>query len=144
MAATNQRGNLPRPDHVSEGAWGLRYLGSTRGYFRRVLIKGVKAPICPSEVTRWSTANRFSSSSFSARIRAESNLLISSCNDQRSSSDIVCNATRGGGMLGFLIFICLALFSDAPGWHEFVLKLNPLSSTWIRNRTGERFEFAII
>src|SRR3569833_664143 len=35
-AATNLRGCLPRPDHVSE-VCGLRYLGKTLGYLRRGL-----------------------------------------------------------------------------------------------------------
>jgi len=36
MAATNQRGRLPRPDHVSE-VCGFRYFGMTAGYRRRGL-----------------------------------------------------------------------------------------------------------
>jgi len=34
IAATSQRGRLPRPDQVSE-VLGLRYFGSTLGYLRR-------------------------------------------------------------------------------------------------------------
>jgi hypothetical protein len=34
IAATSQRGRLPRPDQVSE-VCGLRYFGSTLGYLRR-------------------------------------------------------------------------------------------------------------
>ena len=34
IAATSQRGRLPRPDQVSE-VWGFRYFGSTLGYLRR-------------------------------------------------------------------------------------------------------------
>src|ERR1700675_3484032 len=34
IAATSQRGRLPRPDQVSE-VWGLQYFGSTLGYLRR-------------------------------------------------------------------------------------------------------------
>ena len=34
IAATSQRGRLPRPDQVSD-VWGLRYFGSTVGYLRR-------------------------------------------------------------------------------------------------------------
>src|SRR5450631_4897675 len=34
-AATSHRGRLPLPDHVSDGASGLQYLGRTFGYLRR-------------------------------------------------------------------------------------------------------------
>lgn len=105
MAATSQRGNLPRPAHVSVGERGLRYLGSTRGYFRRLLATVIDvASVCSSceAIDRWIAAKRFSSSSFSARIRAESTLLISSCSDQRSSREIDSNAVLGADMLVFL------------------------------------------
>jgi hypothetical protein len=63
------------------------------------------APVCSSgeAIDRWIAAKRFSSSSFSARIRAESTLLISSCSDQRSSREIDSNATLGADLLGFLV-----------------------------------------
>src|ERR1700676_974577 len=69
-AVASQLGVFPRPDQVSEGDKGLRYLGSTLGYFRR----GGLPAIGPgdnlealSTVTslRLSCAKRFSSSSFS-------------------------------------------------------------------------------
>jgi len=83
----------------------LRYLGSTRGYFRRVLARGIEvAPVCSSgeAINRWIAAKRFSSSSFSASMRVESTLPISSCSDQRSSREIDSNPMLGSDKLGFL------------------------------------------
>ena len=67
-AAASQRGCLPRPDHVSDGSFGFRYFGNTRGYLRR--SRG--APDCASAGSSWcvsfsrrSCASRFSSSRFS-------------------------------------------------------------------------------
>jgi hypothetical protein len=93
IAATSHLGLLPRPDHVSEGASGLRYLGSTRGYLRRVLPSGAEVRWPPAGATpRRRTAKRFSSSIFSARMRADSTLLISSWSDQSSSRGIDSNS----------------------------------------------------
>ena len=63
-------GCLPRPDHVSAGSWGFRYLGNTCGYGRRSAFD----PRAPAGALAWSRAKRRSSSSFSAVIFAVSQL----------------------------------------------------------------------
>lgn len=91
MAATNQRGRLPRPDHVSE-VCGFRYFGRTAGYRRRGLSPSApELPIWPS-MLRLRMAKRFSSWCFSALIRVDSISLILSWSDQRSSTDIASNS----------------------------------------------------
>ena len=62
------------------------------------------APVCSSgeAINRWIAAKRFSSSSFSASMRVESTLLISSCSDQRSSREIDSNPILEADKLGFL------------------------------------------
>jgi hypothetical protein len=78
-------GCLPRPDHVSAGSWGFRYLANTGGYGRRSAFDS-RVPAGP---LAWSRANRRSSSSFSAIIFAVSRLAISLCRAQSSSMGIV-------------------------------------------------------
>jgi hypothetical protein len=118
IAATSQRGRLPRPDHVS-AVWGLRYFGSTLGYLRR----GV--PFWSDR--EWSdsrnaampplrTASRFSSSCFSALIRADNIALISSWSDQRLSKDMDSNSIFFADMIALqfrlLITGCLIAAPD--------------------------------
>jgi hypothetical protein len=72
-AATSHLGRLPRPDQVSE-VWGFRYFGNTRGYLRRGLpsVTGCKSRKSSATIVpRLSIARRFSSSPFSALIRAD-------------------------------------------------------------------------
>src|ERR1700730_17364654 len=51
MAATNQRGCFPRPDHVSDGDDRLRYFGKTLGYLRRgspSTLRAARSVSCPT------------------------------------------------------------------------------------------------
>ncbi len=109
IAATSHRGRLPRPAQVSD-VWGLRYFGNTLGYLRRGL------PSCGdrdspdraiTSVPRFRTANRLSSSCFSALIRADKSPLICSWSDQRSSNDMDSNSV----FLADMLQPCLAILS---------------------------------
>jgi hypothetical protein len=91
MAATNQRGRLPRPDHVSE-VCGFRYFGRTAGYRRRGLSPSAPELRVWRAMLRLRIAKRISSCCFSALIRFDSTSLIFSWSDQRSSSDIASNS----------------------------------------------------
>lgn len=88
-AAASHRGRLPRPDHVSSGAKGLKYLGRTSGYLRRGrLIFGADPGATPICSVRFSCASRLSSSSFSMAIFSERIFVSSSCKSQSSSKSI--------------------------------------------------------
>ena len=90
-AATNHRGCLPRPDHVSNGADGLKYFGKTLGYLRlgrsAFCCSGRTgaSPICSS---RFNCARRCSSLRFSTRIFSARIFVSSSCRSQSSSKSI--------------------------------------------------------
>jgi hypothetical protein len=43
--ATSERGCLPRPDQVSDGMSGFRYLGRTVGYARRLNSGAIYTPL---------------------------------------------------------------------------------------------------
>jgi hypothetical protein len=100
MAATSQRGRLPRPDQVSE-VCGFRYFGNTLGYLRRGFSPSERAspasPVTPTPRLR--TARRFSSSRCSALIRADKMALILSWRAQSSSSDMDSNSSGFSDML---------------------------------------------
>ena len=66
-AAVSQRGCFPRPDQVSDGSSGFRYLGNTRGYFRRSrgALRASANSGWRSSFSRRSCPSRFSSSRFS-------------------------------------------------------------------------------
>ena len=66
-AAVSQRGCFPRPDQVSDGSSGFRYLGNTRGYFRRSrgALRASADSGWRSSFSRRSCPSRFSSSRFS-------------------------------------------------------------------------------
>src|SRR5215475_11777227 len=72
IAATSQRGRLPRPDQVSE-VCGLRYFGNTLGYLRCCFpfIEPESAASTPPSTPRLRIARRFSNSYFSALIRVD-------------------------------------------------------------------------
>ena len=94
IAATNHLGRLPRPDHVSD-VCGFRYFGSTRGYLRLGFSADDRfaAPLSTkTALPPPRAASRFSNSCFSALIRSDKIPLISSCSDQRSSSDMDSNS----------------------------------------------------
>ena len=93
MAATSQRGRLPRPDQVSE-VCGLRYFGNTFGYLRRGFWpSGRESPSwLVTTMLRLRIARRFSNSCFSALIRADKMRPILSWRSQRSSSGIDSNS----------------------------------------------------
>jgi len=50
-AAVSQRGCFPRPDQVSEGLFGLTYLGTTLGYLRRTLRVFFNGALSPSRLS---------------------------------------------------------------------------------------------
>jgi len=81
-AAASQRGCFPRPDQVSEGSFGLRYFGNTRGYLRLVDCSFAdEVSLCADRRTsfsRRSCARRFSSSRLSEVKRTDKTRLISS------------------------------------------------------------------
>lgn len=81
-AATNQRGCLPRPDQVSDGADGLKYLGSTFGYLR------LGRSVSPIGLMLFSCASRFSNSIFSAAIFSARTFVRSSYRSQSRSNCI--------------------------------------------------------
>jgi hypothetical protein len=89
-AATNQRGCLPRPDQVSVGADGLKYLGRTFGYLRlgRSAFDFGGSP-SPIGLMLFSCARRFSNSIFSAAIFSARTFVRSSYKCQSRSNCIV-------------------------------------------------------
>src|SRR5450631_729614 len=101
-ASTSHRGRLPLPDHVSDGASGLQYLGRTFGYLRRgarsVMDSGRALPGPLMISTRFNFAKRSSNSRFSTTIFSESTLVSSSWSNQSSSNSI---ATRSGLLIAF-------------------------------------------
>jgi hypothetical protein len=124
-AATSHRGCLPRPDHVSDGADGLQYFGSTFGYFRRgrsALAEELSGSLTWSD--RLSCAKRFSSSCFSAVIFFARIFVSSSCKSQSSSKSIASNSNLPiavSSLFGRLQFIREAIpatkrcvFSERP------------------------------
>ena len=101
-AATSHRGRFPLPDHVSDGANGLQYLGRTFGYLRRgARLDMARACALPGSLmssTRFNFAKRSSNSRFSATILSDSILVSSSWSCQSSSS---CIASRSGLRISF-------------------------------------------
>src|SRR5437868_10104186 len=101
-AATSHLGCFPRPDHVSDGLRGLQYLGRTFGYLRRG-VRLTDGRLTRAEgliaSTRFSRANRFSSSCFSAMILSDSISVSCSWISQSSSNSI---AVRSGLRIVYL------------------------------------------
>jgi len=94
-AATSQRGCLPRPDHVSVGADGLKYFGRTFGYLRlgRPAFDFSRAlPASPVGLMLFSCARRFSNSIFSAAIFSARTFVRSSYRSQSLSKSIASNS----------------------------------------------------
>ena len=90
-AATNQRGCLPRPDHVSVGADGLKYFGRTFGYLRRGRLAsdfGSGLAASPIGAMLFNCARRFSNSIFSAAIFSARTFVSSSYKSQSLSKSI--------------------------------------------------------
>src|SRR4030095_14708495 len=113
-ATTSQRGVLPRPDQVSEGDNGLRYLGSTLGYLRRgerpatTAADSLDSFFSPAISLRLSCSRRFSNSRFSAKIRFASILAISSW---RRQSSLNCISSRSFFRMGNLVIVAVPLAS---------------------------------
>jgi hypothetical protein len=91
-AATTHRGRFPLPDHVSDGASGLQYLGRTFGYLRRGARLAVDSrwalPGSLMNSTLFNFAKRSSNSRFSVAILFDSILVSFSWSSQSSSNCI--------------------------------------------------------
>jgi hypothetical protein len=125
-AATNQRGCLPRPDQVSVGADGLKYLGRTFGYLRlgrSAFDLGGGLPASPNGLMLFSCARRFSNSIFSAAIFSARTFVRSSYKSQSLSKSIASKSD-------FLSVIPSHSMTDFGGQPTGVKR--PASSEWKR------------
>jgi hypothetical protein len=108
-AATTHRGRFPLPDHVSDGARGLQYLGRTFGYLRRgarsVIDSASGGALVGSLIsTRFNFAKRLSNSRFSETILSDRIFVSSSWSIQSSSN---CIAARFDLCMAFLVTVRL-------------------------------------
>ena len=116
-AATSHRGRFPLPDHVSDGASGLQYLGRTFGYLRRgarsVIDSGSGGALVGSLIsTRFNFAKRLSKSRFSATILSDRIFVSSSWSIQSSSN---CIAARFDLRMAFLVTVRLETINRSLG-----------------------------
>ena len=90
-AAVSHRGCFPRPDQVSEGSFGFRYLANTLGYLRRsrgASWSDCSPPPIGAFLSRDEAAPSLSSSRFSDVSLMERIALTSSCSCHISSMDM--------------------------------------------------------